>query len=488
MAIDVSCRGSMTETLPRAGVARNVALLTLATAAARACGFGLAIALGRGLGAEDYGRYAFAAAVVTVIAPLADLGLTPYLLREVAGRGGGAVALTRRCVHVKLVSSALTLAGLSAAALVLEGDAEMRLALVALGAGAMLDSLSQFVYAWLQGAERMGYEATATTAAAFVRSLGGIAFVVAGTGLGGVVAWIAAVAAVQAAWAGLRLRRLLTALGDPGSPAAGRINWGSVLAMGLVTVFTMVYLRADSVLLGWMRDATAVGWYTSAYTVTGTLQILPWMLAVGLAPVFARTHGRDPAAFAAAWNDGLRIVTIVAVPLALLTSLLADAIVRLLYGARFLPGGPALAVLVWSTPVWAWNMLVSGALRGAKQERLLTIVTGAGAVVNVAVNLWAIPRFGLQGAAAVTVATEALVLLTLATRAIATGVISVPRLPVGRLLGALALLAVLTVSLRDAAWVVAAVMGTAAYVLALVATRVVGRADLQRIRRALVRT
>src|SRR5438876_6449915 len=68
----------------RASIASNASLLSAATIAARICSLGLAIAMGRGLGVNVYGRYGFAAAVGTIIVPLADVGITSYVWREVA--------------------------------------------------------------------------------------------------------------------------------------------------------------------------------------------------------------------------------------------------------------------------------------------------------------------------------------------------------------------------------------------------------------------
>jgi O-antigen/teichoic acid export membrane protein len=237
-----------------------------------------------------------------------------------------------------------------------------------------------------------------------------------------------------------------------------------------------------------MQGDRVVGWYTAAYTVVGALQIPAWMLAIALGPVFARTHLRDPPAFAATWHEGLRIVTVIALPLALVVCLLAGGVVQELYGRAFARAGDALAILVWSTPILAWNMVVAAALRGARREHLLTAVTGAGAALNVGLNLWAIPRFGMEGAAAVTVATEAAVLLALAASAIRGETVTVPRLPLARIIAALAALAAVTLALDTLTVVLAAAGGLAAYLASLVVTGAVGRADIARVRRAVART
>src|SRR5678815_5129370 len=56
-------------------------------------------------------------------------------------------------------------------------------------------------------------------------------------------------------------------------------------------------------------------------------------------------------------------------------------------------------------------------LLAAGEQRLMMRISVAGAVLNVLTNLWAIPRFGIEGAAGVTVATEVFVLVASALTA-----------------------------------------------------------------------
>ncbi|HEU4657595.1 MAG TPA: flippase [Capillimicrobium sp.] len=472
----------------RATVGRNALLLTGATIAARLATFALAIAMGRALGAESYGLYGLASAIATVVVPVADLGLTPYVVREVARLGGSSRDLVRRCAAVKALTSLGTLALAGLAVLALRPDGELAAALLLVLAATLADGVAQFVFGFFQGRERMGFEAAATTATSLARSAGGIALVVALGELEPVLVWIAATSLAQMALTALRLRRALREAAPAAvSPPPRGIAWGSVTAMGLVTIFAMVYLRADSILIGAISGEEEVGWYTAAYTLMAALQIVPWMLAVALAPVFARTHAGDRAAFARAWERGVRAVALLALPLALVTSLLATPIVERLYGAGFGAGGSALAILAWSTPVWALNMVVSGALRGAHRERWLTVVTGGGALLNVALNVWAIDAFGIDGAAAVTVATEGAVLVALAALALRAGIVAPPRLPLARIAVALAVAAAVAVAGRDLEVLVVAPAAALAYAAALAAMRVLGADELAAIRGAMAR-
>ena len=466
----------------RSSVAHNATWLTAAMFAARACTFALAIFMGRDLGVTAYGRYGFAVALGTIIVPLADLGVTPYVSREVARDRARGEARSVYLLQIKIRTALGALAACAAAAALLSGQPDAAAVIVVVLASMLADGVSAFVYGYFQGREQMRFEARSTALAALVRGLGGIACVVAFGDLLPVVVWMLAVSCVQLAVALRRfavtvdwshMRRLAASFG---------VSWGRVWALGSTTLFALIYLQADSVILGVVYSKYVVGLYTAAYALTAGLQIIPWQIAIAIAPVFARRYAGDPAGFRETWHRGLRIVLMVSLPFSLVTSLLAGDIVTLLFGPLFRPGATALAILVWSSPVWATNMVVAGALRGARRDSWLAATTGFGVILNLGLNAWAIPAFGLDGAAAVTVGTEVAVLLAQGWLAVSRQVAPLPRLPYFRLTLALAALSVVAIAVRQVEVVVAASAALCAYAIALVATGVVSRAELEGLR------
>ena len=466
-------------------VLRNASVLAAATIAARGLMFALGVVLARELGAESYGRYSLALALGVVLQPLADLGLTPYLSRETArGRQDAERALPPLLlVKLSLITAALALS--TAGAALVTRDTGLLLVLVAMVLAALLDGFSMFVYGYFQGRERMGYEAWAVAAAAVAKAVGGIVLVVVTGRLGPVVAWVLLVAVAQALTAGWRLEHSVEARGRlRPRRRPGAVQWRTVASMGLIGIFVMTYLRIDTVLIGWLLDERSVGLYAAAYTLVMAAQIPPLMLATALTPVFARTFRPSPADFVAAWHRGIELVLMIALPIALILSLLAGPIIDRFYGAEFSASADVLAAIVWICPLGAASLVIQAALRGAGRELWLTAVSGGCAFANVALNLWAIPRHGIMGAAVVTIVTEAVNVLALALAALRAGIVPWPRLPLARLGLAAAVLAAVAAGLAAAlpAELVAILAGIA-YVAVLAMTGVLGRAELEALRR-----
>jgi O-antigen/teichoic acid export membrane protein len=143
-----------------------------------------------------------------------------------------------------------------------------------------------------------------------------------------------------------------------------------------------------------------------------------------------------------------------------------------------------MAILAWTGPLAAFNSLITAVLRAARREDYLTKASAVGVVINVGVNLWAIPTFGIAGAAATTVATEIVISAVLGGLAIRAGIVPWPRLPYLGLAVALGLLALIAVVGRELPLVLCVAAALGAYAVSALLTRVVGRRDLDLLRSA----
>jgi O-antigen/teichoic acid export membrane protein len=468
-----------------ASTARNASVLAIATILSRLAMYALAIVMQRELGATQYGHYGFASALAVVLVPIADIGLTPYVIREVAQARESAEAALRTMLRVKLALTVGTTLVVGALAALLSDDTTFVAVVLVVVLSSLVDAVSLFVFGYFRGRERMGLEAWLTTVTSFARALGGIAFVLATHRLLPALLWVLGISVLQLVAAAVRLRR-----GVSGPILRGRgggtVHWRTVSAIGSIAVLTMIYTRADAVLVQWIDGSHETGLYTAAYTLMLGLQIVPWIISTALVPVFARTRETEPALFERSWHEGMRAVMVVALPLSLVVCLLSSPILVQISGAEFGPAATSLAILVWCSPLAAFNSVITAVLRAARREDWLTRASAAGVVMNVGLNLWAIPTFGIGGAAAVTVSTEIVISAVLGGLAIRGGIVPVPRLPYAGLTLALGLLAAVALTGRGVlplAVLVAAALAAFA-VVALVA-RVVGRRDIELVRGAL---
>ncbi len=486
-------RGGMTATpsersggvaAPRGRVSWNALLLSIATVVARLSAFALSVVMGRHLGPAGYGIYGYAAALSIVLIPIADLGLTPYITREVARDRAHGEALLDRLVSVRVATTVGLLSLVALAAIASGKSTESVIVIILVVASGLLDGLSQVFFGYFVGRERMALEATLTTGTAVLRAIGGITILLATGELLPVAAWILVVGIGQTFCTYTRTRSSCDQVPTDTPP----VMWRTVLSLGATAIAVMVYMRADTVLIGSILGDREVGWYAAAYTLMLGLQIMPHMVGRALLPVFARTWSAgERGSFLRAWRIGTRAVCLVSLPLSLAFSVLADPIMRRLFGVGFDPASAALAILVWSSPLAVLNYVAFGALRAAGRDSLLTGLSVLAALANITLNLWVIPTYGLRGAAAVTVGTEAVVLIAQTASAVRTGLLPFPRLPYARMGLSLGALAAVAVALDDGMVEVALAASLACYAILLAVTGVLRSADVAMVKNLLQR-
>jgi len=177
-----------------------------------------------------------------------------------------------------------------------------------------------------------------------------------------------------------------------------------------------------------------------------------------------------------------RLTLAVGVPLAAGGMLLAEPLMGFAWGEEFRTASAApFAILVWSVATVFANVPYATILLATGRETRYLRAVGAGAALNVLANFVLIPRFGLTGAAAATMASEVVVLslYILETRSI---VHHEPARDLWRPLLAAALMAAVVLRLVAHPGVAGAA-GAVVYGVVCLALGQVGRADLAVLRR-----
>jgi O-antigen/teichoic acid export membrane protein len=181
---------------------------------------------------------------------------------------------------------------------------------------------------------------------------------------------------------------------------------GEGLQMLAFGILGSLYARADSLLLLSLRGSVEAGFYSLAYRFYEAGLLLSNALAVALLPRLAREE-------APAHRARRLLGAYLALPLgmAIGMALLAEPLIRLPFGLRYLPAVPMLRWLGLSwIPAFLSSLGATVWISAGRSGRLL-IVFAMGAALNLSWNLILIPRWGGVGAAiAMLVSTAAMAL------------------------------------------------------------------------------
>ncbi|MCA9947229.1 MAG: polysaccharide biosynthesis C-terminal domain-containing protein, partial [Anaerolineales bacterium] len=183
----------------------------------------------------------------------------------------------------------------------------------------------------------------------------------------------------------------------------------------LIHLLQTVFISIDSYLLRVLLDngQEVAGWYSSAYKWFNALQIVPSFFTLALFPIISRRIIESIDAARQMYAMSLKLMLLLALPVAAVTHYLAVPLVQLVAGAEFLPAGAiALQIVIWSIPLGWLNsvtnyVLISLGLE-SKQPRAFTVAV----LFNIITNLIFIPRYSYVAAGVTTILSE-LVLLVL---------------------------------------------------------------------------
>jgi O-antigen/teichoic acid export membrane protein len=246
-------------------------------------------------------------------------------------------------------------------------------------------------------------------------------------------------------------------------------------------LFAVIFFQIDVPLMRQINGEETVGWYNSAYKWVNAFNVIPSFFTFALFPVISRQIHSSLKDAGRTFRLSIKLMLLVAFPLAALTTLLAPIMIGILGGREFLPqGAVALQLVIWSIPIGWMNSVTNYVLIAFNRERLLTWAFIAGVSFNFTANLIFLPRYGIVAASIITILSE-LVLLLLFARFLRPAMPDIGWLKIiKRPLAATAIMMWAIVLGNQIGLVLAALLGIVAYGLSLWLLRIFGEEE-QRI-------
>ncbi|HYA32764.1 MAG TPA: flippase [Candidatus Bathyarchaeia archaeon] len=385
---------------------KNTAALASADIFTRLMRFALAIVIARTLGAAGYGIYAFAFSFAEVYGVVSDFGMSNLIIRDTSR---DKKYLSRYLGNILLVETVLSLIAFGFL-FVLVGamnlPPEKAIIVYIAVISYILTNLAQILRATFKAHEKMEYDALLNVAQQSITVILGVLALYFGYGLialalafviGSLVNLVASLVLVSTKFTKPKFalsRRFLNYLGK------------EVPSFGLIVFFTLIYYDISTVLLSFISGDAATGWFNAAYAMSLALTFLPAAFMGALFPVISTLHVSSRDLTKTAYNESFRYMVILGLPLAFGTTVLADKIIDIIYGAQFHNSAVVLQIVIWSITILFLNFVLTTTLTSINLQRVVMYATGLSVAVNIVLNLLFIPPFSYVGASAVMVATE----------------------------------------------------------------------------------
>jgi O-antigen/teichoic acid export membrane protein len=425
-------------------------------------------AAGRHLGQNGLGAFVFAIAFTGLVMLPVGLGLDRNILRKIAEQRSSADGLFFNVLTLKL-ALALPLFTLSFLALHLVGyGAQAQATAWVLAPGVFSDSIARSQLAVFSAHERNGPPAAADTINRVCSATLGIVALSLGYG----VIWLGITYSIGSI-VGVAVGFVLMArtIGVP-ARTMNRHGWPTLTTSSLPyaaqDVFAALLAKADALILALLATQAAVGIYGAAYRLFESTLFVPYALAGAFAAMYTYLSRDSQPTLGAAYQRSIKSSLVLLTPLFVAFLVLAGPICELVYGPAFAAAAVPLRILAPAVVLIGFVTLTTSLLVSRGNPRRMAHRTGIMVAANIAMNFILIPIYGVGGAAAAMLATEAIFALWIVRPAVRE-VGDIRWLPtvIGSLAGGTAMAAV-TLALRHSL-PAALLAGVAVYLLVVLA-------------------
>lgn len=185
------------------------------------------------------------------------------------------------------------------------------------------------------------------------------------------------------------------------SLAKSMLSGGWMVMVG--TIFATTYRKIDQAMLMWLTDSSEVGIYAVAVTLSEVWHFVPMTIVASVYPVLITLKGKSESTYQQKLQNIFDLLAIFSIALAIGTTFVAYPLISFLYGVAYIESAPILIIHIWSCVFVFARALFSRWIHIEKVFLFSMVTQGAGAVVNILLNLWLIPNYGGQGAAIATI-------------------------------------------------------------------------------------
>ncbi len=169
----------------------------------------------------------------------------------------------------------------------------------------------------------------------------------------------------------------------------------------------IIYLKIDQIMLGNLSTDVAVGIYAVAARISEIWYFIPLAIASSVFPSLLKSKERDGEEYHHKLQRIYDILACTAFLIAGFISLTAAPLINLLFGAAYQQASVILTIHIWAC-VFIFMRAIFSKWLIAEDMLIYSLVThGLGAIINVILNLWLIPKYSGIGAAIATVVSYA---------------------------------------------------------------------------------
>jgi O-antigen/teichoic acid export membrane protein len=387
-------------------ILRNWGFLTAARLIALASSIFFVLFIARKMGPVGYGQYFFILTFTSYFAFLSEFSLDRVIIQRVAAQNAGSGAC--------LINSLIARAGLSCLAILcilffMRWSSRPELsAAIALASWMLLTtSIYNGFSAIFQAHERMELVALIEIPFSLLRSGVGVLVVISGGGIFLLLS-VLLIADILRALAGLIIYFIAF------HPSVGvpklRTIWSLICAgipLSLSLLGTTVEFRTPIIVLARYWDDKVLGWFSVPYKIMDMIGAMILALSGALLPVLSRKYMTSRKDVAVAFNQIVRLLLIVLLPLAIGVTILARRLVVGAFGAAYADSVRPLQLIIWVAVLMSMQFICGTIFLASGRWSQMPLLTLIVALTSILAAFVFIPKYGHIGASIALLISEA---------------------------------------------------------------------------------
>jgi len=389
---------------------KNTGYLTIGNQVGNLLQFLFFLYFARTFGEVIVGQYSFAFSFTYMFSVFADLGLSTYLIREVARDRAEGREIFARCLSLRLFSIAVSLLLAVAAILVFSRDlsSDTILIIVLLGLFQVFFSIADVFLGEFKGHDRMGTVALLNVFIRFVLSIAGMFLILMRFDFITVLSCFPIASFIY----------LITCIclsyyyfGNF-KHHIRNLHIKSLFIKTLPFTFTIIFAESlyhqDILMLKFLKDDQAVGVFSVANAIVLALMSIIVFVHTAMLPTFSLLYVDSKSKLIDISKESLRYLLFIGLPIATGLFAISEKLILFLFSDSFEYSVTVLRTLSWTIFFGFAATTYSVLLTAINRQTKKVIVIGICLAFNFMLNLILIPMLSYNGAAAAKLATEAL--------------------------------------------------------------------------------
>jgi O-antigen/teichoic acid export membrane protein len=353
----------------------------------------------RYLGPESFGIFSYALAFTAVFAGVAKLGLDGIMVRELLDYPEKRDTYLGTAFWLKIIGALIVMGLIAAIVPFTSNDATTNLFIFIIAAGLVFQSFEVIDF-YFQSQVLAKIVSICKVIQLALSSIIKMYLVLTGAEL----IWFVLVAAFDALslavsyYIAYQLRKTTNFYNHFDLSIAKQLlkdSWPLIFS----SIVVMIYMRIDQIMIKEMLGEYEVGIYSAAVRLSEAFYFIPILINASLFPAILNAKRQSEELYLKRVQRLYTFMVWMAIIIALPMTFLSDWLTQLLFGEAYQKAGQVLMIHIWAG-VFVFMGVASGNWFIVENEQMLSFWrTFSGMVVNIVLNFFLIPKYGLEGAA-----------------------------------------------------------------------------------------